>query len=150
MLEVRTFKTYREMKNIHQKEMNEFPLGAAFSNEQFKEMMKKWGLDADKDCDKIYSIGMGCFIRKSDAKEFDEILERFRLEEKLFRKEMRKATDQFYYELANHEYGLTHDLEPTLDACGITIEEFENNEFLKTAMKKALMKYKKDMRRFDC
>ena len=145
-LEIRNFKSYKELKAIHQKEMNAFPLGAAFSNEQFNEMMAKWGLDPKTDCDKIYSIGMGCFIRKSDAKEFDDLMTRFDLEEKHFRKSMRKAIDQFYYELGNHEYCITHDLEPTLRACGIDMDEFEKDEFLKTAMKKALIKYKKTLR----
>ena len=143
---IRNFNSYKEMKRVHQEEFNKFPLGAAFSNEQFNEMMKKWGLDPDKDCDKIYSIGCGCFIRKSDAQEFSDINKRFALEEKQFRKSMKKAVDQFVYELANHEYIITHDLEPTLDACGISIEEFENSEFLKEAMKKALVKYKKNCR----
>lgn len=29
---------YVDLKNKHQKEVNDFPIGAAFSNEQFKEM----------------------------------------------------------------------------------------------------------------
>ena len=145
-LEIRNFNSYQEMKRIHQEEFNKFPLGAAFSNEQFNEMMKKWNLDPEKDCDKIYSIGCGCFIRKSDAQEFHDINQRFREEEKQFRKSMKKAVDQFYHELANHEYCITHDLEPTLDACGISVEEFEKNQFLKNAMKKALVKYKKNCR----
>jgi len=35
---------YDEVKNRHQKRVNDFPLGFAFSNEQFKNMMEKWGL----------------------------------------------------------------------------------------------------------
>lgn len=37
--------SYREMRERQQKEFNELPLGFAFSNEQFAEMMKGWGLD---------------------------------------------------------------------------------------------------------
>ena len=147
-MEIRTFRNYKELKATHQKEMNEFPLGAAFSKEQFKEMMEKWGL-TENDTDKIYSIGMGCFIRKSDAKAFDELMTRFSLEEKAFRKAKRKAIDQFYYELGNHEYCITHDLEPTLRACGISVEDFEKDDFLKECMKKAIIKYRKAMYQYD-
>ena len=38
--------------------------------------------------------------------------------------------DMFKYELANHEYGYTYDLEPTLEACGLTEEDIENNSDL--------------------
>ena len=33
---------YQQLKDRQQKEFNAFPLGAAFSNAQFKEMMRKW------------------------------------------------------------------------------------------------------------
>ena len=39
---------YRAMKKRHQQEVHAFPLGYAFGNQQFKELMSKWGLDADK------------------------------------------------------------------------------------------------------
>lgn len=146
-MEIRDFKNYKELKATHQKEMNEFPLGAAFSNEQFKEMMEKWGL-TENDTDKIYSIGCGCFIRKSDSQRFHDLMERFELEEKAFRKKKKNAIDQFYYELGNHEYCITHDLEPTLNACGITLEEFEKDDFLKECMNKARIKYKKAMLKY--
>ena len=34
---------YLELKERQQKEVNDFPFGFAFSNEQFKEMMEKFG-----------------------------------------------------------------------------------------------------------
>ena len=63
---------YKQLKDKHQKEMNAFPLGAAFSDKQFEEMMQKWGLTVN-DADKICSIGGGCFIRKSDKAAFFEM-----------------------------------------------------------------------------
>ena len=66
---------YEELKNKQQKEMNAFPIGAAFSDRQFKEMMQHWGL-TEEDTDKIYSIGYGAFIRKSDKSAFFELLDR--------------------------------------------------------------------------
>lgn len=34
--------SYTELRNRQQEEFNAFPLGAAFSNAQFDEMMRKW------------------------------------------------------------------------------------------------------------
>ena len=66
---------YTDLKNRQQEEFNAFPLGAAFGNKQFAEMMQAWGL-TENDTDKIYSIGGGCYIRKSDHKAFHEMLDR--------------------------------------------------------------------------
>ena len=56
--------SYRELRERQQKEFNELPLGFAFSDKQFYEMMQKWGLDPIKDLDKIYQIPFGGFLQK--------------------------------------------------------------------------------------
>ena len=61
--------TYSQMNHRHQKEVDNFPIGAAFSKKQFEEMMQKWGLKVT-DTDKILSLGAGCYIRKSDDEAF--------------------------------------------------------------------------------
>ena len=71
--------TYLELKQRQQKEVNEFPFGFAFNNQQFKEMMEKFGLK-EKDTDKIYSLGAGSYIRKSDSKAMEEMFARHRKE----------------------------------------------------------------------
>ena len=63
---IKTFKTYEDLRQTQQREMDDFPLGAAFGNDQFEKMMNDWGFDPNKDIDKIISIGSGCFIRKKD------------------------------------------------------------------------------------
>lgn len=136
---------YEELRNRQQKEFNAFPLGAAFSNKQFAEMMAKWGL-TENNTDKIYSIGAGCFIRKSDSGAFHEIMERYA-------KECAEALqadltgygyiyDMFRYELANHEYGYTYELDDTLDAVGFTLDEINADKRLLRGLKKALKAYK--------
>lgn len=67
--------TYEAMRQRQQKEVNDFPLGAAFSDKQFEEMMKNWGLTVN-DCDKICRIGSGMFVRKSDRKAMHEMFDR--------------------------------------------------------------------------
>ena len=66
---------YEILKNRQQKEFNAFPMGAAFSQQQFAEMMAKWGL-LPTDTDKIVHIGGGCYIRKTDREAFHALAER--------------------------------------------------------------------------
>ncbi len=138
---------YQQLKDRQQKEFNAFPLGAAFSNEQFADMMQKWGL-TENDTDKIISIGYGCFIRKSDREQFNEMNARHK-------KEKQDAIaadttgdgfilDMFYYELANHEYCITYDLEETFDALGLTVDQINADERLIHGLEKALTKYLKN------
>lgn len=138
---------YEQLKNKHQKEMDAFPLGAAFSDKQFEEMMQKWGLTVN-DTDKILSIGFGCFIRKSDKDAFFEMLDRFKKE-----KEDAIAADKtgygyiydmFLYELANHEYCLTYDDEETFDALGLTEEQVNADKRLLHGFEKARKDYLKN------
>ena len=119
--------SYRELRDRQQKEFNELPLGFAFSDKQFDEMMEKWGLDPEKDLDKIYRVPGGGFIQKKDHEHFHEVLDRHNAE-----MEAAKAADEdgtgflyqmFKYELDNHEYGYTGDFEDTLDSLGLTWEE---------------------------
>lgn len=136
---------YSELRQKQQKEVDEFPFGFAFSNEQFKEMMEKFGL-SENDTDKIYSIGAGGYIRKSDA---DAMHEMFTRHEKERQQEIENDKDSsgyiydmFKYELDNHEYCITYDLEPTLRALGLTEEEVNKNPKLLKGLKKALKHYR--------
>ena len=58
---------YQKLRDRQQQEFNALPLGFAFSDKQFREVMQAWGLDPEKDTDKIFSIGYGGFIQKKDA-----------------------------------------------------------------------------------
>ena len=70
----RTKNRYMELKRRQQEEFNALPLGFAFSQKQFNEMMENWDLDPGKDTDKIYHVGAGGYIQKKDA----ELLHRTR------------------------------------------------------------------------
>lgn len=117
---------YADLRARQQKEIDAFPFMFAFSNKQFDEGMIRLGLKPT-DTDKIYSIGAGGFIRKSDAPAMHEMLERHSAE-------MQAAIDadetgegfvldMFLYELDNHEFSYTWDMEPALDALGLTMEQ---------------------------
>ena len=139
---------YKELRDRQQKEANAFPFGFAFGNDQFVEMMKKWklchgrdGKPTKNDISKIYSIGYGGFVQKKDAPAFHEMMTRHT-------KEMDDAIaadpdgtgfirQMFEYEMFNHEYGLTYDIEDTLDALGLTAEQVKSDERLLNGYKLA-------------
>lgn len=135
---------YKQLKDKQQKYTNDFPMIFAFSDEQLKEGMEKLGLN-ENDKDKIYSIGGGGFIRKTDSESFNNMFSSFD-------KEMDNAIkddttgenfikDMFRYELSNHEYGCTYDIVPTLNALGFTIEEVKNSEKLLHGLQLAKNEY---------
>ena len=130
---------YVELTNRHQKEVNNFPLGFAFSTQQFDEMMAKWNLTPN-DTDKIYSIGGGGYVRKCDADAMHEMFERHAQEREVAIRENKDdyLYHMFNYELANHEYGYTGDLEDTLDYLGLTMEEIKADERMLDALNRAI------------
>lgn len=138
---------YQILKNKQQKEFNAFPMGAAFSQQQFAEMMAKWDL-LPTDTDKILHIGSGCYIRKTDREAFHKLVDRLDRE----KQEAIAADttgdgiikDMFLYELANHEYCITYDLEDTMDALGLTVDEINADPRLLCGLEKALKQYLKD------
>jgi len=136
---------YIDLKQKQQQEVNEFPFGFAFNNKQFKEMMENFGLK-ETDTDKIYSIGAGGYIRKTDSEAMEKMFERHRQEMQDEINNDKKGTDfvyeMFRYELANHEYCITYDLEPTLNSLGLTEKQVYENPKLLAGLKKALKEYK--------
>ena len=136
---------YFKLKETHQKRVDALPLKFAFSNEQFKKAMEGWGLTVN-DTDKIYKLGgTGGFYRREDSKLIFDTFEQNEREMKEAIAADKDGTgfikDMFHYELANHEYCVTYDLEPTLDALGFTFEEVNANPALSNGLKIALSEY---------
>lgn len=136
---------YAQLTKRQQEEFNALPLGFAFSNAQFTEMMTAWGLDPKDDLDKIVRIPGGGFIQKKDIDSLKETNRRHK-------KELKDAIaadetgegfiyEMFYYELANHEYGYTGELDETLETLGYTYEEVMADKRLKRGLKKAMAKF---------
>lgn len=129
---------YLALKQKHQKEINEFPLGAAFNEQQFNEMMAKWNLTPG-DTDKIYRLGLGMFVRKCDSDALHEMFERHAKEIEAARTENKDdyLYHMFNYELGNHEYSYTGDLTDTLDALDLTLEDVNADPRMDEALKRA-------------
>ena len=134
--------TYSELKERQQQEINAFPFIWAFNESQLADGMRRLGLDPEKDKDKLCSIGAGGVIRKADADAMRAMFDRHR-------RELQEAIaadktgdgfiyDMFYTELANHEYIITGDLEPTLNALDLSLEEINSSKALLHGLKKAM------------
>lgn len=138
---------YRKLKDKQAEEFAEFPIAFAFSDEQVKEGLRKLGLN-ENDTDKVTGIGAGGFIKKTDVEKYVELSKKFYRELKEAIAEDKTGEffikDMFTDELANHEYGYTMDLDDTLEAIGITIEEINNNDNLRNGLRLALEVYEKE------
>lgn len=133
---------YAAMKRRHQKEVNDLPLGFAFSTEQFNKMMEGWGLDPKEDLDKLYKLDFGGFYQKKDAELIRSTFKRHNEEAEAAIAEDTTGEGFIYemwlVELDNHEYSYTMDCEEALDALGYTVDEVMENPALKRGLEKAV------------
>ena len=132
---------YSELRQRQQQEFNALPLGFAFSQKQFDEMMEGWGLDPEKDLGKIYRLPGGGYVQKKDADLLHQTTERHSAE-MAAAIEGDQTGDGFIYqmflaELADHEYGYTGDADDTLDALGYTMEQVRADKRLLRGFEKA-------------
>lgn len=138
---------YTELKDRQEKEYNQFPFMFAFDQKQFDDGMRKLGLETT-DLEKVCSVGGGGYIKKTDSKRLLEMYERF---DKELNEAIAEDTtgegfikDMFEYELANHEYCITYEVDETLDSLGLKFEDVENNPIMMNALRKACKKNLRD------
>lgn len=137
------------MKARHQKEVDALPMYFAFGQNQFEELMKKLGFENEEEFTKnVFTVGAGSIILKKDR---DRVLNTFLNHDK----EMIDAFENdeflqsaFEYELANHEYIITYEIDDTLRALGIKQRDYQASERMQKIMKIAIGNYKKEMERF--
>lgn len=131
---------YLALKQKHQEQVNNFPMVFAFSDKQFEEAMEKLGLTKD-DTDKVFSLGHGGIMRKTDSEAFSTMFTKHA-------REMKEAIesdttgegfilDMFVYELANHEFSYTWETQPTLDALDLTFDDVNASKTLKHGLRLA-------------
>ena len=86
-------------------------------------------------------IGSGGFIKKSDLEAYNKMWDEIRKENKDLIEQDKTGEDyikdMFVYELENHEYGYTHELEDTLDALELTYEQVMESPSLKHGLELA-------------
>ena len=122
---------YVNLVRKQEKEFNDFPMFFAYNEKQYKEGKQTLGVIDDKE---ICSIGYG-YIRKSDKQLFSDMLERHNKEFKQSIENDKTGEgfiyDMFLYELENHEYFITYEIDDTLDALSLTLDDVLNSSTLK-------------------
>lgn len=112
---------YLEQKEKHEKELNEFTgMFFAFSEEQLEKGMLKVNASTESE---LASIGAGCYILKSKVQSFKDMLDRHDAEKKQIKENQRNLLEAFVYELKNHEYCITWDINDALEVLGLKVEE---------------------------
>ena len=135
---------YKALKDLRQKEFNEFPMMFAFTEKSFYEGMEKLGLKPDEK-DQLLLLGnTGGYIRKSDKRAFLEMCARH---DQALADAIAADPDgsgfiyeMFLYELRNHEYGYTYDTADTLASLGYTDKDIETDPRMKQALNAACKK----------
>lgn len=136
--------SYEAMQKRHQQEVNAFPMKWAFNNQQLEQGMRELGLNPSQ-TNEIVGIGGGGFIRRSDRQAFIDMFKRQNAEQKAALAAQKTgdeyAYQMFLHELGNHEYIITGDLSDTLDACGLSAEQINNDPKLRKALARAIKDY---------
>ena len=130
--------TYRELKDKHQNEYNEFfnQNGfAAFSDNQFFEGIAKLALTKTGYAKHLVHIGAGCFLKKEKHGELVELFRRQREELKQFQSDEKSLIASIVYELGNHEYCITSDETDAVNALDLDMSDEPTRKAVKTAIK---------------
>lgn len=132
---------YLEMKRRHQKEVNELPFICAFSDEQLKENMNKSGLRYPDDLNKLVLVASGTYIKQDYVSEMKALFKRQKKEREDAIVSDKDGTgfiyQMFYKELCNYEYGYTEEVDDTLDALGLTLNDINADKRHLTGFNKA-------------
>ena len=136
--------SYEAMQKRHQQEVNAFPIKWAFNNRQLEQGMRELGLNPSQ-TNEIVGIGGGGFIRRSDRQAFIDMFKRQDAERKAALAAQKTGSEYAYQmflcELGNHEYVITGNLSDTLDACGLSAEQINNDPKLRKALARAIKDY---------
>ena len=121
----------------------------AFGDRQFNELREKLGFETEEEMLKnVFTLGAGSIILKKDK---ELVMNTFEQNSKEMEKAMKDddfLLSAFEYELGNHEYIITYEIDETLDALGITPEEYSNSDRMKRIMKQAKINYLNEMEKF--
>ncbi|HZK47342.1 MAG TPA: hypothetical protein VFC64_05320 [Atopostipes sp.] len=134
--------TLKELKNRQSKEINAFNIGAAFNNQQFEEMMSKFGLGVD-DTSKILSLGAGMYILKAERTQFNDLLARHKKELSDFKKDRKRHIESIIYDFNNMEVDFTHGFINNIETIGLTKEALDADPKLNDVVIAAWSKYAK-------
>lgn len=114
---------YLEMRERHQRDVNNFPIAFAFSVDQLKEALEKINAKSIEECCTIHNCGD--IIRKCDVKRYKQMSMDHAKELNEAMKDPEFAKSAFRYEMDNHEYAINWDGDSDVLNCfGWTPESF--------------------------
>ena len=133
---------YLELKKENQKKFNDFAKDNvywifAFSENDFTKKLHENNLKRDE----ITSIGAGGFIKTSMLPEYIKLYKSLTNEIEAIKDNDEELKKAFMYELANHEYCITYDLDDTLEALGLTRKQLQDDVRLALIMNEACKEY---------
>lgn len=116
--------TYADWADKVHRTISHFPMGFAFSDEQFEEQKKKLGVTENNE---LIAIPGNGFIRKKDKKEFKKLFSYLDTKKEEFLKSAKFVYEMFLYEMDNYEYGLTMNKAEVLAACELSWKQVKEN-----------------------
>ena len=133
---------YYEIKQKNQKKYDDFINNygfVAFDNGQFEDGKNKLNVKDNKELVRVYA---GLFLLKEKVDALNGLMVKLdkELKEKLLNDKV-LLKDAFIYELANHEYCITYDIDDAIDALPFTLQEIKENELLKNTLLEAEKQY---------
>jgi hypothetical protein len=130
--------TYQQFKTNKSKEWSKLKgIFYAFSDDQFNEGIAKIGITKDEVKEKLYNLGGGGYILKSESKDMERMLQNASDELDAILNDKKQLLDALSYELMNHEYCITYDTSDALDALGLNESDIDE-DVMRKAKKAAL------------
>lgn len=138
--------TLKELKLRQSKEINTFNIGAAFNNQQFEEMMSKFGLGVD-DTSEILSLGAGMYILKAERYQFNDLMLRHKKELSDFKKDRKRHIESIIYDFNNMEVDSFFGFINNIETIGLTEAELDADPKLYDVCFTAWKKYAKQQQK---
>jgi hypothetical protein len=130
--------TYQQFKTNKSKEWSKLKgIFYAFSDDQFNEGIANIGITKDEVKEKLYNLGGGGYILKSESKDMERMLQNASDELDAILNDKKQLLDALSYELMNHEYCITYDTSDALDALGLNESDIDE-DIMRKAKKAAL------------
>lgn len=144
---------YKQLKARHTKEINEFyGLFFAFDNETFYKRLADFGYSNAKELNLkeiVVYIGAGGYLIKSKVQDWNDLYKKQDKELKEFKKHEKELIKGIVYEMFNHEFCITYDMQDALDCFSLKYSELDKN-FIKKIMKEYNKQYKKELKNDLC
>ena len=137
---------YKKWIKNKQEDFNKLPIYWAFGEQQFQELLQKLNLkDTPEDLKQLVNVGCGGIMRKCDLFLLECHNNTFSSEKLKFwiTHNFQFAYTAFIYEMSNHEFGYTYEIDDTLYALNITFEDINKNALLRLAYLRARKDYLK-------